>query len=166
MKRFFVDAMLGKVAIWLRLTGHDTRFNPDIHDDEILEIASVKDRIILTSDEELVSRADARNIRSHLVRGSVDSRVAEIFRKFNISTNIDPEISRCTKCNGELRKIDSEKKAQIKDMVKRGTYENHELFWLCKQCGSIFWEGSHWKNMVQYMKRITKLLAIEFNHDS
>jgi len=48
--------MLGKLATWLRLTGHDAMFSTLIHDDEFLRIAIDSGGILLTSDEELYHR--------------------------------------------------------------------------------------------------------------
>ena len=81
--KFVVDAMLGKVALWLRLTGHDTIYEGDIEDDNALVIAEEEDRALLTSDEELFHRAQNRNLVSMLVRGSVDDEVASVtFRNY------------------------------------------------------------------------------------
>ncbi|MHA1936894.1 MAG: DUF5615 family PIN-like protein, partial [Candidatus Thorarchaeota archaeon] len=57
MTQFIVDAMLGKLALWLRLTGHDTVYSTEIHDDEILDIADRENRVLFTSDAELQERA-------------------------------------------------------------------------------------------------------------
>ena len=39
MKGFVVDAMLGRLATWLRLVGCDAFFSVHVHDDELLEIS-------------------------------------------------------------------------------------------------------------------------------
>ncbi|MHA2424772.1 MAG: Mut7-C RNAse domain-containing protein, partial [Candidatus Thorarchaeota archaeon] len=65
--RFVVDAMLGKVALWLRLTGHDTIYEGDIEDDNALVIAEEEGRALLTADEELFQRANNRKLDAMLV---------------------------------------------------------------------------------------------------
>ena len=72
MKTFVVDSMLGKLATWLRLTGHDAMFSTKIHDDEFLQIAIDTGRVLLTSDDDLYHRAVDANAETMLVRGSVD----------------------------------------------------------------------------------------------
>jgi uncharacterized protein with PIN domain len=77
--KFVVDAMLGKLALWLRLTGHDTEYSPTIEDDNALVIAKAEDRILLTSDEILYKRAVERDLGCMLVRGDVDQRISDVF---------------------------------------------------------------------------------------
>jgi len=84
MKRFIVDAMLGKLATWLRLTGHDTFYSTKVHDDELLQIALEQNRVLLTSDAILSRRAEESGAEVMLVRGTVDEEVAsEQIRKLN-----------------------------------------------------------------------------------
>ncbi len=158
MMRFVVDAMLGKVALWLRLAGNDTFYSPTLDDDVALEMAEEEDRTLLTSDEELHQRAKERGLRSMLVRGSVDERVARVFRAYKIEPRIDPHKSRCSKCNGELEVIDKGHKARIQHLVHQGTFEYYDTFWLCNDCESVFFQGGYWENIVKYMKRIEMMI--------
>jgi uncharacterized protein with PIN domain len=158
MKKFVVDAMLGKVALWLRLTGHDTIYSSELEDDELLSIATKENRVLLTSDAELNRRASDEKITTLLLRGNVDERIAKVFRQFNISPEIDPAKSRCSKCNGELVELRGEEKTRIRDLVFDQTYDYYNVFWLCEDCQTVFFEGSHWKNMREYMKRIQELI--------
>jgi len=49
--------MFGRTAKWLRLLGCDTLYDNSLSDDQFLELAQIKNRILLTKDEELVERA-------------------------------------------------------------------------------------------------------------
>ncbi|MHA1779361.1 MAG: Mut7-C RNAse domain-containing protein [Candidatus Thorarchaeota archaeon] len=157
--RFIVDAMLGRLTPWLRLTGNDTLYSVDYDDDTLLELAEKEDRVLLTSDAELYQRAQERGIRSMLVRGDVDTEVADVFRTFKIPPLIDPNRSRCSKCNGELQHIIGPQKTQIKGLVHDQTYEYYNEFWLCTSCHSVFFQGGHWQNMLDYMKRIADMIG-------
>ncbi|HEY3346611.1 MAG TPA: Mut7-C RNAse domain-containing protein, partial [Nitrospirota bacterium] len=55
-KKFAVDAMLGKLARWLRILGYDTTYRQEIADDELVRNALDEGRIILTRDTLLVKR--------------------------------------------------------------------------------------------------------------
>ncbi len=158
---FIVDAMLGNVALWLRLAGQDTRYDPSIDDDDLLRIAQSENRVILTSDERLHERAVERRIESMLVRGNVDQQVATVFRAFGISPVIDPGRARCSKCNGVLEKIEGREKARVRELVFEQTYNCYDTFWLCEQCNTVFFEGAHWRNIRQYMKRIEQLISLQ-----
>lgn len=156
--RFVVDAMLGKVALWLRLTGNDTIYSADIEDDAALDISEKEQRTLLTSDEELYKRALERGLPAMLLRGSVDQRVARVFHAYGIEPVVDPSKSRCSKCNGVLEEIDRGHKEKIKDLVYEQTYNHYSTFWLCKSCGSVFFQGGYWENIVRYMHRISQLI--------
>jgi uncharacterized protein with PIN domain len=158
MKGFVVDAMLGRLATWLRLVGCDAFFSVQVHDDELLEISKEQDRILLTSDEELSQRADEAGVEYMLVRGSVDERVASVFRKYGIAPIADPSIARCTKCNGELTEISEEEKHRVKNLVFEQTYNHYDRFWLCEYCKSVFFMGGQWENIQKYMDHISELM--------
>ncbi|MFW9794207.1 MAG: Mut7-C RNAse domain-containing protein [Candidatus Thorarchaeota archaeon] len=158
MKRFTVDAMLGKLALWLRLTGHDTRYSTDMHDDELLQVSLDEGRILITSDAELFERAQNQSLESLLLRGPVDEGIAQVFVKYNIPPKIDPTKSRCSKCNGSLVTIKDADKELVKGLVFEQTFDCYEEFWLCKDCSSVFFQGGHWKNIELYMKKVSDLM--------
>ncbi len=158
MSSFAVDAMLGKLALWLRLTGHDTFYRADVDDDELLRVANSENRILLTSDANLHGHAVKRDIRSMLVRGSVDETVVDVFVEFGIAPTVDSTKSRCSKCNGELIQLADTEKERIRDLVHRKTYDYYENFWLCKDCQSVFFQGGYWRNILEYMEKIEVLM--------
>ena len=158
MCSFAVDAMLGKLALWLRLTGHDTFYRADADDDELLRIASSENRILLTSDSDLHGRAVKSNIRGMLVRGSVDEAVVNVFIEFGISPTVDSTKSRCSKCNGVLIQLMGTEKERIRNLVHKKTYDYYETFWLCNDCQSVFFQGGYWRNILEYMEKIEVLM--------
>jgi len=158
MKMFIVDAMLGKLATWLRLAGHDTFYSTKVHDDELLRIALDQNRILLTSDAILSRRAKDAGAEAMLVRGSVDEEVVSVFLKYGISPKADPSNSRCTKCNGSLTHVTDPEKEQIKGLVPDQTYDHYTDFWLCKYCKSVFFQGGQWVNIEEYMGKIAQLM--------
>ena len=158
MKKFTVDAMLGKLVLWLRLTGHDERYYTDMDDDELLRVSLDEGRVLITSDAELHERAMNQDIESLLLRGSVDKGVALVFAKYNIPTEIVPEKSRCSKCNGNLVTLKDADKERVRGLVFEQTFDYYEEFWLCEDCSSVFFQGGHWKNIELYMKRISDLM--------
>jgi uncharacterized protein with PIN domain len=164
LNNFVVDAMLGKLALWLRLTGNDTIYDTKIHDDELLKIAGEENRILLTSDEELFERAKKEGIETTLVRGSVDEEIVEIFAKYQINPEVNPKIARCSKCNGGLTELSGSGKEIIKDYVFEQTYNHYDVFWFCTECKSVYFEGGHWANMREYMDRIKQLMDSQQIH--
>jgi uncharacterized protein with PIN domain len=166
MRRFLVDAMLGKLALWLRLTGNDTFYDTEVHDDELLIIAKDEDRILLTSDEELFERAQNDKLEATLLRGTVDEEVVEVFMKYGITPEVNPSIARCSKCNGGLTELSGEGKEIIKHHVYEQTYHAYEVFWFCNDCEAVYFLGGHWTNMVEYMDRIKQLIELREDDSS
>lgn len=158
MKTFIVDAMLGKLATWLRLTGHDTFYSSKLHDDDLLRIALEQNRVLLTSDAILSRRAEDADVEVMLVRGTVDEEVASVFLEFGISPEADPSKSRCTKCNGELTHIRNGEKSRVEGLVPSQTFNHYTEFWICEYCKSVFFQGGQWTNIEAYMHRIRQLM--------
>lgn len=34
----------------------------------------------------------------------------------------------------------------------------HDKFWLCKKCGKVFWQGSHWERINENVEKIKEIL--------
>ena len=158
MKTFIVDAMLGKLATWLRLVGCDTFYSTIIDDDELLRLATQQKRTLLTSDAILAERAQNSDISVMLVRGTVTEEIASVFKEFKIVPEADPSKSRCTKCNGILTHIRSNEKERIRGLVPDQTYNHYNEFWICGYCKSVFFQGGQWNNIEAYMEKIAQLM--------
>jgi len=53
---FFVDAMLGNLATKLRLLGFDSLYSSSIEDDELLRVAKLENRVIISRDVQLAEK--------------------------------------------------------------------------------------------------------------
>ncbi len=156
--RFVVDAMLGRLATWLRLTGQDTLYLHDCADGELLRLAREQERILLTSDGTLYEQATRQGITAMLVRGDVDNEIADVFRHFRIAPKVNPDTARCSKCNGRLIHLTGDQKERVNGLVPEQTYNYYDEFWLCEDCHSVYFKGSYWTNITSYMKRIAALI--------
>ncbi|ARM75976.1 Mut7-C RNAse domain-containing protein [Acidianus manzaensis] len=148
--KFIVDAMLGKLAIWLRILGYDTFYSNDIEDWKILKIANNDKRVILTRDRGLYIRAKKKNLDCFLV--PVDSDIIDILAllsiKYGIDLTADINVSRCSECNGILMKISDNK-------------------WKCTKCGKEYWKGKHWRTITEILiKAEAKKEQDELNFNS
>lgn len=70
--RFLADAMLGRLARWLRTLGFDTRYDPAIHDPELVALAAAEGCVLLTRDRHLIEHL--RPGRALLVTDDAPSR--------------------------------------------------------------------------------------------
>ncbi|WP_457753273.1 DUF5615 family PIN-like protein [Thermococcus sp.] len=148
--KLIADMMLGRLARWLRLYGYDTVYGIK-DDDEIIEIAKKEGRIILTRDEELAKRA--KNVI--LIKSNkFEEQIKQLMRLGFTFNELFPENARCPKCNGLIKEISKEK---IKDKVPPGVYEKYNEFYICTECGQIYWPGRQWEEMVKIDKRLKNI---------
>ncbi|AWR97331.1 hypothetical protein DFR86_07055 [Acidianus sulfidivorans JP7] len=132
--KFIVDAMLGKLAIWLRILGYDTFYSNNIEDWKILKIAENDKRIILTRDRGLYVRAKKKKLECFLVPIDYDivDLLALLSIKYDIDLTADINASRCSECNGVLMKVNDNR-------------------WKCSKCGKEYWKGKHWRTITEIL---------------
>jgi len=155
--KFIADGMVGRLARWLRLIGNDVVYSRDLTDNELIRRAVAEARILLTSDVELYRRAVADGADSFLVKGRTEAeRLARIAKRFRIDLDIDTATSRCPTCNATIRPV---KKEEVKGMVPPSTYKVFNEFWECtnRDCGKIYWQGSHWKKIGEHLSKAERL---------
>jgi uncharacterized protein with PIN domain len=154
--RFACDAMLGRLARWLRLLGYDTFYSSEIEDDELLKACSGGDLILITRDVEFFKRAVSYGIRAKLLQGnSFENQFAEVVESFGLDLRITPDGSRCPSCNGLIRIVDKE---EIKNKVSMNTLNSYDSFFICTNCGQVYWMGRMWRSMIRICETIRKKL--------
>ena len=67
--KFLLDAMLGTLAHWLRMMGHDVAYFAQFGDNELLILAKAEERVLLTRDLELYRRAVSRGLNAFYIEG-------------------------------------------------------------------------------------------------
>lgn len=138
--------MLGRLAKWLRLLGHDTLYYPHIEDSLLLRIAREEDRILLTRDTRLVK---VRGLGKYLLLSENDpfEQLKKVIMSFNLHP-VGPDrdrfetclYSRCSLCNSILEDVPEE---QAKDQVPEYVYLTAKSFKKCLRCSKFYWEGTH-----------------------
>lgn len=140
--RFFCDAMLGRLARWLRTLGYDTAYEPEIDDAQLIRRAIEEERVLLTRDRGL---AEAWRIEGCLVLATDDplEGLAQVDRHFELGWP-RPLFRRCLDCNRVLEQASpSEIERSVPERVRRRESE----FRRCPGCERIYWEGSHTRRM-------------------
>lgn len=152
---FFVDAMLGNIAKKLRLMGFDSRYKPDIDDDDLINAAQKDQRIIISRDENLVKKAIKYGIESIFLENQDEiKQFREIITKLDLKLiEINGNKARCPLCNSETNII---KKHNISKKIPMKVLEQNEKFWECKNCEKIFWEGSHIRNLQKFVSELNE----------
>jgi len=134
--------MLGKLARWLRMMGHNVQYSTSFTDAMLLDVAKKEHRILLTRDLALYQQATSKSIEAYYVEGETEpERLAEISARFSIPLEIDLTQSRCPKCNTRLATVQKE---EIDAKVEKNTLLYYNEFWSCPNCGAVYWQGAHW----------------------
>ena len=145
--RLLADAMLGKLAKWLRLLGYDTTYNPAWDDPTIVRLARAEGRVVLTRDRELAAR---RGVRALLVAGDqLEQQMAQIVNELHLPPGLAG--SRCSVCNALLEPI---AKSDVAGRVPPYVLRTQEVFRRCPRCDKIYWPGGHWARMQPVMSRL------------
>ncbi len=143
--KFLADSMLGKLARWLRMLGYDVIYNVELDDSALLELAKKENRVLLTKDLELYQRAIGKGIDAYFVEGKTESEhLAELAKRYGLSLEIDMDKSHCPVCNTLLKAAIKE---QLSDELEKNTFTYYDKFWKCPNCGQVYWQGAHWKQI-------------------
>ena len=156
--KFVVDGMLGKLARWLRMLGHEVEYDPGLNDNDLLELARKNQAMLLTRDEELQRRGHAGRVQASLVKGNTEEeRLAEMAREYGLKLVVDMASTRCPKCGGVLGQVSPN---EIADKVPPTSLKLYHEYWKCTDpgCGKIYWRGSHWKQIDLMLANARKLL--------
>ncbi len=145
--------MLGNLAKKLRVLGYDSKYFSSIEDDKLILIAKNEKRIIITKDEQLTKTAEKQDIGFVLIRGSDESeQIMQINAKINFGTFvIDTNNSRCITCNGNLQSVE---KYRIIGKIPEGILEREKKFWMCDSCKKIYWEGTHFEKLQEFVMKL------------
>jgi uncharacterized protein with PIN domain len=138
--------MLGGLARWLRAAGYDASWHDGIKDSDLVRLVQAEGRTVLSSDEDIFAYALVRDgiVRALFVpRGEpVQAQLAHVLRALDLPLR-DP---RCMACGGELSALSKE---AARDRVPARSLAGHEHFWECVRCKQVFWQGTHWKTIVE-----------------
>ena len=144
--RFVADAHLGGLARMLRMLGFDTLYDNHFHDDDIVALAERDGRVVLTRDRELLKR---RNVTHgcyvHALKS--EAQLREVAERLDLARSARP-FTLCLHCNEPLRPVD---KLTVLDRLPPRVKAHYERFSTCDACGRVYWEGSHWRNMLRLL---------------
>ena len=157
--KFLVDAMLGKLARFLRIFGYDTVYANDligyfkidpIPDEKLIEFAHKNNRIIITKDYPLYNGYRSKSL--YLKGEGVYNYLNQLRQKINLDYEFSLEKARCSVCNSKLKKVDN--KNSIKEHVKHATFKNYNEFFQCNNsnCQKVFWNGPHIADIIKNLR--------------
>jgi uncharacterized protein with PIN domain len=147
--RFVVDVNLGKLAKKLRLLGFDTYYKNTLEDDEIVKISIAEKRIILTRDIGILKNGKVTHgfyIRSDDPKAQLN----EVIERLQLRNLFKP-FTRCSQCNDKLKRIQKE---HLINRIPEDTLRYYKIFWECNGCRQIYWEGSHFDKINNWIEKM------------
>jgi uncharacterized protein with PIN domain len=148
-RRFIADAMLGRLARWLRLLGFDCAFETDIADEALVRRAVHERRIVLSRDRALNEEwriSDIHQIESEKVR----DQLIEVVHAFELAPEIQL-LSRCSHCNALLEPAAL---GDVNERVPPRVLERHDVFSACPRCRRVYWEGTHTERIKRFVDEL------------
>ena len=147
---FLLDGMLGGLARWLRIMGYDTLYYVDKEDDELRTQAKETGRILVTRDSGLYQRAVKNETQAVLIhQEQTTDQLKEIIKTLNLNT--EQINTRCPRCNGRLEPIAKDK---VREKVPEESFKAFDEFWVCLECGAVYWKGSHWDQIEKTLNMV------------
>jgi uncharacterized protein with PIN domain len=149
--RFVLDTHLGRLAAYLRMLGFDTLYRNDYDDPELAQLAHDDRRVLLTRDIGLLKRSLV--IYGYFVRATAPGhQLNEVVRRFDLYSAV-ASFQRCIRCNGLTQPVE---KDAITHLLEPKTRQYYHDFLLCRSCGQIYWQGSHYGRMRQVIERVLR----------
>lgn len=149
--KFVLDGHLGRLAAYLRMLGFDSIYRNDFLDEELALISINENRILLTRDRGLLKRSQVTHGYLVTTRNPRQQLLA-VVRRFDLVSSFKP-FSHCIACNGVL--VSTNNNALISQLEPR-TKQYFEKFKCCADCGKIYWKGSHYERMLDFIEWVQK----------
>jgi uncharacterized protein with PIN domain len=141
-QRFVADRMLGRLARWLRILGHDVAYGPHLAGQTAAACARRERRLLLTRDTRLCRDPE---LPPHVFIHSDHFR--EQLRQ--VATTVPlrgaTPLCRCLDCNRPLVAV---LPADARDRVPPYVAATQERFLGCPGCGRLYWGATHRDHML------------------
>lgn len=151
--KFVADSMLGRLARWMRLSGYDVIYTR-LSDAEIIKSVKSDERILLSRDARLCEKAGSEGIDAVAIKSTeLLEQLRQLVAELGIVVRDSPSFARCTACNSEIEKV---KKDEVAYKIPGKVLERIDEFWMCGDCGKVYWHGGHWKKIKKQVQKIVQ----------
>lgn len=147
--QFAADAMLGRLARWLRVLGFDTTYDAALPDPELVRRAAAEDRVLLTRDRHLLR--ELRPTAALEIRKDAPlEQLCDVVGALALPAPAEL-FTRCLICNAELSMPLPE--AEALGLLPADFRETPGVVRRCPVCGKLYWHGSHVRRMRSALDR-------------
>lgn len=147
--RFAADAMLGRLARWLRVLGYDTFYDIAVADPVLVRLAHAEQRLLLTRDRHLLR--ELRPARALEVRQNEPlQQLRDLVLELELAAPREL-FTRCLLCNAALRMLEP---AVALPLLPEGVRGLPGPVRQCPECSRLYWGGSHVRRMRAALERV------------
>lgn len=150
--KFIADAMLGRLAKWMRIAGYDVEYSPQVDDGEIAERGLREGRLILTRDTLLIRRKTVRDNHLFIRDDRWRDQLRQVARHYPLDFR-KQMLTRCLRCNVPLLPVP---RSSLREKVPEYVFNTQEKFEACPSCRKIFWGATHRESMVRELEALLK----------
>jgi uncharacterized protein len=87
-----------------------------------------------------------------LVSEESGEQLREVFNALAFKVDRTGLLGRCIRCNRPLKRLNSEEVARFQSRLPVYILQTQRHFKRCEQCGRIYWQGTHARNMMRRME--------------
>lgn len=146
--KFVVDASLGRLAKWLRLSGFDTvvRVLPP-HPARLPQPNPEIMHLTRKTAWESACRDDVLVLRAN----DPEEQLAEVVRRLKLPRRSLNPLSRCGECNEPLVSVPRD---AAMGLVPDYVFYSQDKFYQCPRCQRLYWPGSHLPRITAKIRKI------------
>ncbi len=152
---FICDAMLGRLATWLRLLGYDCAYRRGLAHQHLLDCAEREGRILLTRDTRLLKRRRIRQL-THLwvMHDDFRDQLVQVIESFGLDRHRAGR--KCPRCNLDLEEVSRE---AVTPVIPAFVAATQRSFRRCPACRRVFWSATHQRAIEAELDRIFMRVA-------
>ncbi len=147
--KFLADAMVGRLARWLRFLGIDTAYEPSGDPHRLLDLARREGRTVLTRNTLFLKMKTDVPV-CVLDTEKTPLQVRRVVDRFGLRDELRP-FTRCAECNTALERVSKE---EARGKVPFYTFRTKDRFARCPACGRFYWAGEHASRIDAHIREI------------
>ena len=130
------------------MLGYDAAVYKSISIDKMIHLVGKEKRVLLTRSKQISSRKE--KFSRVLIQSEFHIDQLKELRSY-LKLNEEYLFTRCINCNKILYDISKDK---IKDLIPEFIFNLIDEYKICRKCGKIFWQGSHYEDMLKVLNKI------------
>jgi uncharacterized protein with PIN domain len=147
LQAFAVDSMLGRLARWLRILGHDVAYGPHLRGRTLVACARRERRLLLTRDTRLL-RDPGLPPHVFVTSDHFRDQLRQVAAVVPLGGGF---LHRCLACNEPLAEVAPE---TVAAEVPPYVAATQTQFWRCPHCRHLYWPATHRTRIREELSRM------------